>query len=138
MSKYYAILDTNVLVSAMLKANSTPSAVVAEALTGNIIPVLNEKIIAEYEDVLNRPKFKFNQDAVEVLLVELKRRSIYSHEGIVDDFVSDKNDVVFYAVLMEARKDKNAYLVTGNLKHFPARAYVVTPREMLDIINLMR
>ena len=138
MSKYYAILDTNVLVSAMLKANSTPSAVVAEALKGDIIPVLNEKIIAEYEDVLNRPKFKFNHDTVKLLLLELKRRCVYSNEGIVDDFVQDHNDVVFYAVLMDTRKEKDAYLVTGNLKHFPVKPYVVTPREMLDIVMAER
>ena len=39
----------------------------------------------------------------------------------------------YYAVLMEKRKEDDAYLVTGNLKHFPMRTYVVTPREMLDI-----
>ena len=41
----------------------------------------------------------------------------------------------FYAVLMEKRKEEEAYLVTGNIKHFPVKTYVVTPREMLDIIH---
>ena len=41
----------------------------------------------------------------------------------------------YYAVLMEKRKDEEAYLVTGNLKHFPIRTYIVTPKEMLDIVN---
>ena len=36
---------------------------------------------------------------------------------------------------MEQRKDENAYLVTGNLKHFPIRTYIVTPKEMLDILK---
>ena len=44
----------------------------------------------------------------------------------------------YYAVLMEKRKEDDAYLVTGNLKHFPMRTYVVTPREMLDIIEESR
>jgi hypothetical protein len=48
---------------------------------------------------------------------------------------NDAKDVVFYAVLMEKRKDNDAYLVTGNLKHFPLRPYIVTPREMLDILE---
>ena len=56
--KYYAIIDTNVLVSAMLKMGSVPGQVVAEAMHGDIIPVLNDEILAEYEDVLRRPKFK--------------------------------------------------------------------------------
>ena len=41
---------------------------------------------------------------------------------------------VFYEVVMEERKNEDAYLVTGNIKHFPIRPYIVTPREMLDII----
>ena len=136
--KYYAVLDTNVLVSAMLKTGSAPAQVVAEALNGNIIPVLNDEIIAEYEDVLNRPKFRFDKKAVSVLLDELKKRAVYSDYGLIEDALPDSKDVVFYAVLMEKRKTDNAYLVTGNLKHFPARTYIVTPREMLNIIDESR
>lgn len=43
----------------------------------------------------------------------------------------------FYAVTMEKRKevDEDAYLITGNQKHFPRRPFVVTPKQMLEIIN---
>lgn len=133
--RYYAILDTNVLVSAMLKTSSVPGQVLAEALNGDIIPVLNDGIIAEYEDVMNRPKFRFDKRAVKVFLDELKRRAVYTDAGPIEDEIPDQKDVVFYAVLMEKRKDEDAYLVTGNLKHFPIRTYIVTPREMLDILK---
>ena len=137
--KYYVAIDTNVLVSAMLKNYSIPSQVAAEALSGDIIPVLNDEIIAEYEDVLNRPKFRFDKKAVKVLLDELKKRAVYSDYGLIEDEIPDPKDVVFYAVLMEKKKeDDDAYLVTGNLKHFPVRTYIVTPREMMDIINKAR
>ena len=133
--KYYVVLDTNVLVSAMLKTGSVPGQVMAEALTGDIIPVLNDDILAEYEDVLSRPKFQFDKKAVTVFLEELKKRAVYSDYGLIEDEIPDPKDVVFYAVLMEKRKDEDAYLVTGNIKHFPMKTYVVTPREMLDIIE---
>lgn len=133
--KYYAVLDTNVLVSAMLKTGSVPGHVVAEALKGDIIPVLNGDILTEYEDVLNRPKFRFDKRAVKVLLDELKKRAVYSDYGLIEDEIPDPKDVIFYAVLMEKRKEDDAYLVTGNLKHFPLRTYIVTPRELLDIIK---
>ena len=133
--KYYAVLDTNVLVSALLKNGSVPWQVAVEALHGDIIPVLNDDILAEYEDVLNRPKFKFEKLADNVLLSELRKRAIFAEAGLIEDIVPDPKDVVFYAVLMEKRKEEEAYLVTGNLKHFPARTYVVTPREMLDIMQ---
>lgn len=133
--KYYAVLDTNVIVSAMLKTGSVPGQVAAEALYGDIIPVLNDEIIAEYEEVLNRPKFRFDKRAVKVFLEEFKKRAVYSDYGMIDDEIPDSKDVVFYAVLMEKRKEEDAYLVTGNMKHFPIRTYIVTPREMMDIIE---
>ena len=40
-----------------------------------------------------------------------------------------------YEVVMEARETTDAYLVTGNIKHFPVKPYVVTPKEMLEILN---
>ena len=136
--KYYAVIDTNVLVSALLKNGSVPSLVLAESLKGDIIPVLNEEIMAEYSDVLNRPKFNFDKAAVRVLQDELRRRGVYSDYGFIPDDLPDPKDIVFYAVLMEKRKKDEAYLVTGNLKHFPLRTYIVTPKEMLDIIEEAR
>ena len=132
---YYAVLDTNVLVSALLKNASNPGQVVAEALCGRIIPVLNDEILVEYEDVLLRPKFHFPLHAVRILLDDIKKRAVYADAGPIEDVLPDAKDVVFYAVLMEQRKDENAYLVTGNLKHFPLRTYIVTPKEMLDILK---
>ena len=133
--RYYAVLDTNVLVSALLKTGSVPGQVTAEALYGNIIPILNDEIVAEYEDVFNRPKFHFDKKAVTVLLDELKKRAVYSDYGLIENEIPDPKDIVFYAILMEKRKEEDAYLVTGNIKHFPMRTYIVTPREMLDIIR---
>ena len=136
--KYYAVLDTNVLVSALLKSGSTPWKVAVEALTGDSIPILNDDIIGEYEEVLRRPKFKFEERAVRILMDELKRRAVYADAGEIDDIVADPKDVVFYAVLMEKRKEDEVYLVTGNLKHFPVKTFIVTPKEMLDILQEAR
>ena len=135
--KYYAVLDTNVLVSAMLKIGSVPFDVVMEALNGDIIPLLNDEIFMEYEEVLSRPKFKFDGKIVKILIDDFKRRAVHvtADAESVKNLVSDENDAVFYAVLMEKRKEEEAYLVTGNMRHFPARPYVVTPREMLAIIR---
>lgn len=133
--KYYAVIDTNVLVSALLKNGSVPWQVAEEALHGDIIPVVNDEILSEYEDVLNRPKFRFDKRAVKVLLDEFRNRAVFAEAGLIEDVIPDEKDVVFYAVLMEKRKEEEAYLVTGNLKHFPVRTYVVTPKEMLDIIQ---
>lgn len=63
-------------------------------------------------------------------------RGIFVDTVPVEEIIPDPKDVVFYEVVMEGRKEyEDAYLVTGNIKHFPARSFVVTPKEMLDIIH---
>lgn len=52
--KYYAVIDTNVLVSAMLKWTSIPENVMELTFTGTIVPLLNEQIVKEYKEVPGR------------------------------------------------------------------------------------
>ena len=123
--KRYVVLDTNVLVSAMLKRNSVP---------GTILE-LNYKIVEEYREVLMREKFCLTERIVEDLISALEERGEYiNHPDKTDEVFSDAKDVVFYEVTMEKRKKKDAYLVTGNLKHFPEKSFVVSPHEMLEIV----
>ena len=132
---YYVVIDTNVLVSALMYRESVPGIIVDHALVGKIIPLLNQGITAEYNDVLFRPKFKFDKRAVNILLSGLTARAINIEDIKTEEYFSDPKDSVFYNVVMEARKDSDAFLVTGNLKHFPLRPYIVTPREMLSILE---
>lgn len=53
----------------------------------------------------------------------------------MDYELPDSKDVIFYAIVLEKRKEENAYLFTGNIKHFPSIPFVVTPKEMLDILS---
>ena len=64
--KYYVVIDTNVLVSAVLKSHSVPGSIVELAFDGPIIPILNEAIEKEYREVLSRPKFHLPEDLIEV------------------------------------------------------------------------
>ena len=133
---YYAVIDTNVLVSAMLKFQSVPGQVANEALLGKIIPLLCDEIVAEYREVLARPKFKFDQKVVDVFIDGIINRGIFVDAVPVEEIIPDPKDIVFYEVAMEGRKEyDDAYLVTGNLKHFPVKSFVVTPKEMLDIMQ---
>ena len=133
--KFYVVIDTNVLVSAMLRWDSVPGAVLDHALGGDIIPVLNEHIIEEYEDVLHREKFRFDESKVKALLEDIKNYGVFLNPAKVDEILSDPKDVIFYAVTMEARRERDAYLVTGNIRHFPIKPFIVTPREMLSILQ---
>ena len=132
---FYAVIDTNVLVSAFLKSTSVPHIVVDYVFAGDIVPLYNEEILAEYKDVLNRPKFHFPKEAVELTVNKIKEIGIHFDSIAVNENLPDPKDVVFYAVTMNARNEKDAYLVTGNIKHFPEKPFVVTPRQMLDIVE---
>ena len=132
--KYYVVIDTNVLVSAVLKSHSVPGSIVELAFDGPIIPILNETIEKEYREVLSRPKFHLPEDLVEGIMSTFHKRAIYVDAEHLDIELPDPKDLVFYEVVMEERKEEDAYLVTGNIRHFPNRPFIVTPREMLDII----
>ena len=132
--KYYVVIDTNVLVSAVLKSHSVPGSIVELAFDGPIIPILNEAIEKEYREVLSRPKFHLPEDLIEGIMSTFHKRAIYVDAEHLDINLPDPKDLVFYEVVMEERKEEDAYLVTGNIRHFPNRPFIVTPREMLDII----
>lgn len=132
--RYYTVIDTNVLVSAMLKWASVPGSIVSMALEGSIIPVLNNDILKEYREVLSRPKFHLTEGIVTDIIKSIREVAIFVDEEHIDIELPDPKDKVFYEVTMEKRKDYDAYLVTGNIKHFPYKPFIVTPREMLDII----
>lgn len=132
--KYYAVIDTNVLVSAILKQNSVPGSIVELAFDGPIVPVLNDAIENEYREVLSRPKFHLTEDIVEAIILTFHHCGLYVDADQIDIELPDPKDRVFYEVVMEERKEEDAYLVTGNIKHFPEKPFIVTPRQMLDII----
>ena len=132
---YFAVIDTNVLVSGMLKSPSIPNDIIKKCLTGNIIPLINEKIIAEYREVSARPKFHFPLSAVETLLNSIIRRAIWQNAESANVELPDPKDLIFYETVLAARKKFPAYLITGNLKHFPLTDFIVSPRTMLDLSN---
>ena len=130
----YAVIDTNVLVSAMLTHNNLSATIqVMEAMFANkITPLYNEEIISEYEDVLHREKFSFSETDICHYLEAIKQVGIHSLRIDSSEHFPDPKDVVFYEV---ALSKEDAYLVTGNKKHFPDKPVVVTPAEMLEILQ---
>ena len=132
--KYFVVIDTNVLVSAVLKNNSIPRIIIELAFNGKIIPVLNKEIESEYRNVLLHPKFHLTTDIVNDIVNEFKQKGLYINETHIDIELPDPKDVVFYEVVMEQRSLTSAWLVTGNIKHFPNETFIVNPRQMLDII----
>ena len=132
---YYAVIDTNVIVSSFLKKGSIPDQVVSLALDGPIIPLIHEDILKEYKDVLLRNKFDLPEQDINNFISDLVDRAHFLDTTKTDEMFIDQKDIVFYEITLTAKKEKDAYLITGNKKHFPNEPFIVTPREMLDIIE---
>ena len=132
----YAVIDTNILVSALLSSNDNAATVqvVKQFITGKIIPVYSTEIINEYREVLNRKKFKFPKEAVEYLILAIEKYGISVTPTSTGTILTDMKDLPFYEVVMEKRED-GAYLVTGNIKHFPKEPFIITARQLIDILN---
>ena len=134
--EYYAVIDTNVLVSALLSKNEDSATVkVLDAVfDGKIIPLYHQDILIEYDEVLHRKKIHLQEEVIQIVLNAVKQYGILVYPQPTGEVLIDMNDLIFYEVVMEKRED-NAYLVTGNQKHYPFRNFIVTPAEMMKIIE---
>lgn len=133
----FAVLDTNVLVSAMMakdKMRSVPYLVLENVARRNFKPIVDDCILDEYREVLFRSKFNFVREIVEKQIEVLLRFAINEPVPETNVVLPDMDDVIFYNAAV-AHKDKSAYLVTGNTKHFPNCDFVRTPREFLNILS---
>lgn len=130
----HAVIDTNVLVSSLLTKNKKAvTARLVDALIDDVFcPVYNNDIIEEYCEVLSRKEFEFEKEVVEGLIGTIRQNGLYAERTPANEPVIDPKDVAFYEV---ALSKEGAYLVTGNLKHFPKKPIVVTPAEMIKILE---
>lgn len=135
----YAVIDTNVVVAALLSKNPDAATVkVMEAVfDGTIVPLYHDDILQEYSEVLQRNKFHFNQEMVRLILGAVKQYGVEVFPQPTGEILVDMDDLIFYEVAMEKRDD-GAYLVTGNQKHYPIREFIVTPSEMMEIIEKLQ
>ncbi len=130
----YVVIDTNVFVSALFtrKPDSATTKVVEFVVTGKITPLYNNEIMAEYQDVLSRKHFHITEEERNTLFDNIRQYGIAAERVSVDTLFIDESDRVFYEVTLSV---EDSFLVTGNLKHFPVDTRVVTPAQMLQIIQ---
>ena len=133
--KIFCVVDTNVIVSALLKRTSIPGKVVQHVLAGIVIPVFSKEILSEYKEVLSRKKFSFSSKVIEDVIKMIIKNGIELSGIQTEEKTSDPKDMIFYEVTMDSRQTENTFLVTGNIKDFPIKPFVVTPKEMMEIIE---
>ena len=130
------VSDTNVLVSSLLAKSADVATVqiMEKVIIGKIVPLYSKEIISEYREVLNRKKFNFSKKLVDYLINAIEKFGILVEPQKLEiDFI-DIKDLPFYEVVMD-KENEDSYLVTGNIKHFPKKPFIVTPRELINILQ---
>ena len=112
------VLDTNVLVSALLSPYGPPARILDLILLGKLIPLYDDRILHEYRQVLLRERFGFEPQAVEALLqyVELVGMKVVASPLAGHQAAPDPEDLMFLEVALTSRAEA---LITGNMRHFP-------------------
>ena len=130
----YAVIDTNIFVSALITHNSNASTarVLENLLLHRIIPLYNDDIIKEYDEVLHRAKFKLSEEQISTVIEHVKENGIDSSRFPYAGEMPDEDDRVFYEVCLTK---EDSFLVTGNFKHFPKEPQVITAAEMMEILD---
>jgi len=130
----YCVIDTNVLVSSLISKNSnSPTVRIIDLIPdGLICPIYNDFLLFEYDEILHRKKFHLEEQTIfkitDLIInfgLKILPKKYYGEMIDEDDRIFLET---FYAV-------ENSYLVTGNLKHFPKLPFIVSPAEMMKIIE---
>jgi len=124
------VVDTNVIVSALMNANGTPARILSLILNGKIKILWDNRIIFEYIEVLSRKEFGFNPEVISDLIEYVKHEGEFINADHLNINFIDETDKKFYEVFKSAEAH---YLVTGNIKHFPKNETILNPKDFLAI-----
>ena len=129
----YAVIDTNVLVSALITHNSQSATamVVRLLLDGEFTPLYENSIIEEYQEVLHRAKFNLVPGVADALISYIKEHGIETSRTDFLESMPDEDDRVFYEVSLSV---EDSFLVTGNFKHYPQTPKVISPYDFLSVM----
>ncbi len=128
------VLDTNIIVSALLQPLGPPAQIFVLAISGSIQMCVSGSIYAEYEEVIRRPRFQRAEDIIAGTLHAIREKGLWVRPTEALRVCPDPDDDIFLECAQASRAD---YLVTGNLKHFPTSwegTRIVTARRLLDLI----
>jgi uncharacterized protein len=121
------VVDTNILVSALLSPYGNPATILRLILSGSLRIVLDSRVFQEYCSVLSRPKFSFTREQRDDILMFLKTEGFWIVPSPVFLDLPDPFDLPF----IELSYHTGAPVITGNIRHFPSDSNVITPTDFL-------
>jgi len=123
------VLDTNVVVSAFINPDGTPSQILKLILQRKIELCYNIPILSEYETVTLRQKFsgKINPEHIRRFM-GIIRNIGFSYNPVPGKIkLLDESDRIFY----DTAKDSGSFLITGNIKHYPKEPFIKLPADFV-------
>lgn len=126
------VVDTNVIVSGLLKAGTPPAMVLNLVVSESIRLLVDEAVLSEYGTVLGRNKFGFDSEAIADLMSFIRHESEHVVTTPAAKTTADPDDQVFYDIAITGRAD---YLITGNTAHFPDEGWILTPRRFIEVVR---
>jgi len=126
------VIDTNVLIAGLLSPFGACGEIVRMVSAGELTLSFDARILSEYNEVLRRPRFGFEEEKVAAFLDYIVYRGRAVAPSPLSHSLPDPDDEPFLEVTLASQA---VYLVTGNQKHFPAErcrgAKVISPNEFL-------
>lgn len=129
------VVDTNIIVSALLQPLGPPAQVFFMAINGSIQLCISGNVYAEYEEVIRRPRLRRDEDVIAGTLQTIREKALWVRPTQSIRACADPDDDIFLECAQAAQA---AYLVTGNIKDFPASwldTRIVTARRFLEITS---
>lgn len=120
------IIDTNIIVSALLSPDGRAFQLLSEVLDGNYTVFISREVYEEYDEVLHREKFGFDEEIILYILEWFRSNALWVEVTKSGVSVPDEKDRIFYDIA----KCCKARLVTGNHKHYPVDELVTSLWEL--------
>ncbi|MDH3403739.1 MAG: putative toxin-antitoxin system toxin component, PIN family [Acidobacteriota bacterium] len=128
------VLDTNVLVSGLLRPAGPSGLIVRLVAAGDLVLCHDARILGEYAEVLRRERFCFDPDRVDTLMAQIRAEGVPVAARPLTTRLPDADDEPFLEIAIAARA---RCLVTGNLRHYPPAARlgveVLAPRAFVEL-----
>ena len=129
------VLDTNVVISAFINPEGTPSQVLKMVLGRRAEICYNTIILSEYENVMKRPKFSGKIDSAIIRrFISLIKTIGISFDPIPGKiklprvFIPDESDRIFY----DTARESGSILISGNIKHYPKEPFIMLPANFVN------
>jgi len=125
------VLDTNIIISNAISDMGNPSKIMNLISDKKLIICYNAEILAEYSEVLSRARFNFSPEKQRYPIDKIKELGLLIEPPLSDIPLSDESDRIFY----DTAKAAEAYLITGNLKHYPEEPNIMLPAQFIEMLK---